>query len=99
MDWSGIPGAIVMGASALALISLLFWFGHAVLNLLGDDIPLGRHSSTGDDLAEPVSPGPDPKPSLERAEGLATQEEREEVNELVGKADRLPVDELGKPSL
>jgi hypothetical protein len=99
MDWNGVPGAIILGLSALALISLLFWSGHAVLNLLGDDIPLGRHSSTGDDLAEPVSPGPDPKPSLERGEGLATQEEREDVNEIVGKPDRLAVDELGKPSL
>jgi hypothetical protein len=68
-----------MGVSALALISLLFWFGHAVLNLLGDDIPLGRRSSTLDDLAEPVSLGLD-RPSLpESQQGRAIQEERRKV--------------------
>ena len=79
MDWSGIPGAIVMAVSASALISLLFWFGHALLNLLGDDIPLGRRGSTGDDLAEAVSPGPDRTSLPESRERLATQEERRKV--------------------
>jgi hypothetical protein len=79
MDWSGIPGAIVMGVSSLALISLLFWFGHAVLNWLGDDIPLGRRSSTEDDRAEPVSLGPDRTSLPESRERLAAQEERRKV--------------------
>jgi hypothetical protein len=79
MDWSGIPGAVVVGVSSLALISLLFWFGHAVLNWLGDDIPLGRHSSTGDHLAEPVSLGPDRTSLPESRERLATEEERRKV--------------------
>jgi|SRR5262245_12160435 len=99
MDWNGVPGTIVVGLSALALISLLFWSGHAVLNFLSDDIPVRRRSSIGNDVVGPVSPRPDPKPLLERGERLATQEEREAVNEIVGKPDRLAVDELGKPSL
>ena len=99
MDWNGVPGGIILGLSAAALISLLFWFGQAVLNFLGDDIPVRRRSSIGNDIVGPVSPGKDPKPLLERGERLATQEEWEEVNEIVGKPDRLAVDELGKPSL
>jgi hypothetical protein len=99
MDWSGIPGAIVVGVSSLALISLLFWSGHAVLNFLGDDIPVRRRSSIGNDVVGPVSLGPDPKPLLEGVERLATQEEREEVNEIIGKPDRLAGDELGRPPL
>ena len=83
MDWGGVPAAIILLISAVALISLLFWFGHAVLNFLGDDMPIGL----------------DRKPLLESRERLATQEDREEVDEIAGGPDRLAAHELGKPSL
>lgn len=96
MDWSGVPGAMILGLSALVLISLLLWSGQAVLNFLGDEVPLGRPGSTRNELGEPISIGPDRKSLLEGLERLATQQERDEVNEIAGTPDRLALGEPGK---
>ena len=91
MDWSGTLGIIIAGVAGLFAISLMFWIGHALLKQLEADTPQEPliHSMVN----QPAHEDPDCLPVPDGEERLATQSERDDVNERIERSKSAPAGE------
>jgi hypothetical protein len=81
MHWSDASVVVVAGIAGVMILSLMFWSGHVLLNLLGDETPLTPVSIHFNDQA-----APEDSVRLQVPDGqerLATKLERDDVSRVL----------------
>lgn len=89
MEWGGWLAVVIAGVAGLLIISLLYWSGHALLNLLGDVTPPKSvlFQTTAD---RPSAEQPAYLSVPAGQERLATQAERDDVNGTIERSRSSP---------
>ncbi|MCI0487362.1 MAG: hypothetical protein L0229_12275 [Blastocatellia bacterium] len=98
MDWNGTPGIMIAGVTGLFIISLMSRIEHALLKRFENDTPLRLASLTDAekggrrDAANPLPASPVCLPVPDGEERLATQAERDDVNESIERSKSTPAE-------
>jgi len=93
MNWGGYLEFVIAGGVGILGITLIYFGGHIIMNLLGDDTTVQKSGPEQSESGQSLHPLPDCAPVPIGEERLATRLERDAVNEMVESRRAAPAGE------